>query len=38
LAATDLIMNRTFWVGVYPGMAPGMIEFMIETIRRFVKR
>lgn len=38
LATTDLIMNRTFWVGVYPGMAPGMVDFMIESIRRFVRK
>lgn len=38
LETTDLIMNRTFWIGVYPGMRPGMIDFMIDTIRRFVRR
>ena len=37
LANTDFIMNRTFWIGVYPGMTAGMVQFMIDSIRRFVK-
>ena len=38
LPNTDRIMADTFWIGVYPGMADGMIEFMVTTIREFVKR
>ena len=34
---TEIIMHRTFWVGVYPGMNEGMIDFMIDKIREFVK-
>jgi CDP-6-deoxy-D-xylo-4-hexulose-3-dehydrase len=34
---TDIIMNRTFWIGVYPGMTDKMIDYMIETIISFVK-
>ncbi len=37
LANTDRIMNRTFWIGVYPGMQERMIDYMVQTIRRFVK-
>ncbi len=37
LTNTDRIMNRTFWVGVYPGMTPAMTEHMAETIRDFVR-
>lgn len=37
LKNTDIIMNRTFWVGVYPGMKKGMLEFIVEKIRRFVR-
>lgn len=33
LKNTDIIMNDTFWVGVYPGMTEEMIEYMIKTIR-----
>ena len=38
LAATDRIMSDTFWLGVYPGMQDGMLDFMIQTIREFVRR
>lgn len=37
LANTDLIMNSAFWVGVYPGLSDEMIDYVIETIRTFVK-
>ena len=32
LANTDLIMNHTFWVGVYPGMTDEMIDYMASVI------
>lgn len=32
LETTDFIMNRTFWVGVYPGMTEEMIDYMAKTI------
>ncbi|MBL8018087.1 MAG: lipopolysaccharide biosynthesis protein RfbH [Leptospirales bacterium] len=38
LKNTDRVMNQTFWLGVYPGMKTGMIEYMIEKIRKFVRR
>ena len=34
LKNTDIIMERTFWVGVYPGLTEKMIEFVIENIHR----
>ena len=37
LTNTDIIMNRTFWIGVYPGMKPGMIQNMIDTVHEFVR-
>jgi len=37
LENTDRIMRDTFWVGVYPGMAEEMIEYIIETIGSFAK-
>lgn len=33
LANTDVVMNRTFWVGVYPGLTEGAISYTIEQIR-----
>ena len=37
LAATDRIMHDTFWIGVYPGMTPDMIGYMVETVQGLVK-
>jgi CDP-6-deoxy-D-xylo-4-hexulose-3-dehydrase len=37
LTNTDIIMNRTFWLGVYPGMEPGMIQHMIDTVHDFFR-
>lgn len=38
LANTDTITEHTFWVGVYPGLSPAMIEYMAETITEFALR
>lgn len=35
LPNTDRIMNQTLWLGVYPGLQPVMLEFMIEQIRKY---
>ncbi len=35
LRNTDLIMNQTFWIGVYPGMTEKMVSFMVNQIRSF---
>ncbi len=37
LQTADLIMNRTFWIGVYPGLTREMIEYVVATIRRFCR-
>jgi len=37
LTNTDTIMNRTFWVGVYPGMTKEMLKFMVQEIKEFVR-
>lgn len=36
LSATDQAMNNTFWVGVYPGLKPGMISYMIDMLHKAV--
>lgn len=36
LVNTDFVMNNTFWIGVYPGMKPEMLQFMVDTIKKFV--
>ena len=37
LAGADEIMNRAIFIGVYPGLSRPMIDFMVETIRNFVR-
>lgn len=37
LTNTDLIMNNSFWVGVYPGMVDEMIDYMASVIKEAVK-
>lgn len=32
LPNTDIVMNDTFWIGVWPGLTIPMIDFIIETI------
>ncbi|GGQ19497.1 lipopolysaccharide biosynthesis protein RfbH [Streptosporangium pseudovulgare] len=36
LANSDLITERTFWVGVYPGITAEMTDYMVGSIREFV--
>ena len=36
LENTDRIMNDSFWIGVYPGMTPEMLDSMIKAIRQAV--
>ncbi len=38
LSGTDAIMNRTFFIGVYPGLTHEMMEFVLERIRSFFAR
>ena len=35
LTNTDRIMNDTFWLGVYPGLTPETIDFILSSIREF---
>lgn len=37
LANTDIVTERTFWVGVYPGLTQPMLQFVIDTITDFVR-
>src|SRR5450631_2083038 len=36
LTNTDIVMNRTFWVGVFPGLTPPMLDFIADSIIEFV--
>ncbi|MEJ5201238.1 MAG: lipopolysaccharide biosynthesis protein RfbH [Anaerolineales bacterium] len=37
LSNTDIVMRQTFWVGVYPGLTPEMIAYVIESFDAFLK-
>ena len=32
LRASDRVMNQAFWIGVYPGLTPPMLDYVLETI------
>jgi CDP-4-dehydro-6-deoxyglucose reductase, E1 len=36
LTNTDIVMNDTFWIGVWPGLSIPMLDYMIEKIRTIV--
>ncbi len=36
LANTDAVMQRTFWVGVYPGLTDAMVDWTAQSFRQFV--
>jgi len=35
LRNTDIVMNQTFWVGVYPGLTTSMLDFVVERLESF---
>jgi CDP-6-deoxy-D-xylo-4-hexulose-3-dehydrase len=37
LTNTDIVMTRTFWIGVYPGLTSQMLDYATETIKDFLK-
>ncbi len=36
LTNTDIVMKRSFWVGVYPGLTKPMLDYVIESISDFM--
>ncbi|MFF3263914.1 lipopolysaccharide biosynthesis protein RfbH [Streptomyces sp. NPDC002932] len=38
LTNSDIIMERTFWIGVYPGITAEMTDYMVASIREFVAK
>jgi len=36
LTNTDIVMKRTFWVGVYPGLTEPMLDYIADSIIEFV--
>ncbi len=37
LENTDFIMNKTFWIGVFPGLNDAMTAYMLQTLEDAVK-
>ena len=38
LENTNLIMNNTFWIGVYPGLTKEMLDYMVSVIHDFTAK
>ena len=36
LTNTDFVMNQVFWIGVFPGLTPEMLDFIVKTATEFV--
>lgn len=37
LVNTDMIMNQTFWIGVYPGLKAQQLAFMVDRFDQFFR-
>jgi len=37
LTNTDIVMTRTFWIGVYPGLTSQMLDYVTDSIKDFIK-
>jgi CDP-6-deoxy-D-xylo-4-hexulose-3-dehydrase len=37
LENTDVVMNQTFWIGVWPGLTTPMLDYVIETLEKIMK-
>ena len=35
---SDIIMNNSFWLGVWPGINESHIEYMFNTIKKFINK
>ena len=37
LANADIVTERTFWIGIYPGLGDDHLEYVAQTIQKFVR-
>jgi len=38
LTNTDIVMNDTFWVGVWPGLTLPMLDYVIKTLHKILEK
>jgi CDP-6-deoxy-D-xylo-4-hexulose-3-dehydrase len=38
LTNTDIVMNQTFWIGVYPKLTPEMLDYVLAVFAEFMGR
>jgi CDP-6-deoxy-D-xylo-4-hexulose-3-dehydrase len=38
LTQADRVMERTFWIGVYPGITPEMVQYVIESFDAWLEK
>ncbi len=38
LRTSDRVMNQAFWIGVYPGLTPAMLDYVLETINEIASK
>ncbi|HVC25829.1 MAG TPA: lipopolysaccharide biosynthesis protein RfbH [Acidimicrobiales bacterium] len=38
LAATDRLMERSLWIGLYPGMSERQLDYMVDRVMAFCRR
>ena len=38
LTTTDRVMRDGFWLGVYPGLTPAMLDYVVDTLRSWCRR
>jgi hypothetical protein len=36
LTNADIVTDRTFWIGLYPGLTADHLQFVTETINNFI--
>ena len=37
LRNTDIVMNDTFWIGVWPGLDQDVLTFVIDSLKKFIR-
>ena len=38
LTNSDVVMRRSFWLGVYPGLNKRMLEYVVDSVREYMMR